>query len=57
MALHRIIELYTEWFSGCSNTTSTFRTIAIFENFVKQNDSCKTYRYIHDPLLYLTSFV
>jgi hypothetical protein len=52
MTLNKITELYTEWFSVYSNTTSKFRTIAIFKNCVKQiNDSNKTCRYIHDLLL------
>jgi hypothetical protein len=38
MTLHRISELYTQWFSVCLNITSKFRTIAIFENFVKQHN-------------------
>jgi hypothetical protein len=58
MILHKITEFYTEWFSVYSNTTSKLRTIAIFKNCVKQNnDSNKTYRYIHDLLLYQSSFV
>jgi hypothetical protein len=31
MALHKITEFYTEWFSVYPNITSEFRTIAIFE--------------------------
>jgi hypothetical protein len=58
MALHKITEFYTEWFSVYPNITSKFRTIAIFKNCVKQNnDSNKTYRYVHDLLLYQSSFV
>jgi hypothetical protein len=57
MTLYKIAELYTEWFSVYSNITSKVRTIAIFKNYVKQNnDSNKTYRYIHDLLLYWSSF-
>jgi hypothetical protein len=53
MTLHKITEFYTEWFSVCLKLTSKFRTIAIFKNCVKQNnDSNKTYRYVHDILLY-----
>jgi hypothetical protein len=58
MALHKITELYTEWFSVYPNITSKFRTIAIFKNCVKQNnDSNKTYRYVYDLLQYQSSFV
>jgi hypothetical protein len=58
MALHKITEFYTEWFSVYPNITSKFRTIAIFKNCAKQdNDSNKTYRYVHDFLLYQSSFV
>jgi hypothetical protein len=59
MTLHKITEFYTEWFSVYPNITSKFRTIAIFnKNFVKQNnDPNKTYRYVHDLLLYQSSFV
>jgi hypothetical protein len=43
MALQKITELYTEWFSVYPNITSKFLTIAIFKNCVKQNnDSNKT---------------
>jgi hypothetical protein len=53
MTLHKITEFYTEWFSVYPNTTSKFRTITMFQNCVKQNnDSNKTYRYVHDLLLY-----
>jgi hypothetical protein len=58
MTLHKITEFYTEWFSVYPNITSKFRTIAIFKNYVKQNnDSNKTCRYVHDLLLYQSSFV
>jgi hypothetical protein len=58
MTLHKITEFYTEWFSVYPNITSEFRTMAIFKNWVKQNnDSNKTYRYSHDLLLYQSSFV
>jgi hypothetical protein len=59
MTLHKITEFYTEWFSVYPNITSKFRTIAIFNiNCVKQNnDSNKTYMYVHDLLLYQSSFV
>jgi hypothetical protein len=57
MTLHTITELYTEWFSVYSNITSKIRTIVIFKNSVKQNDSNKTYRYVHELLLYQSSFV
>jgi hypothetical protein len=59
MTLHKITEFYTEWFSIHPNITSKFRAIAIFnKNCVKQNnDSNKTYRYVHDLLLYQSSFV
>jgi hypothetical protein len=53
MALHKITEFYTEFFSDYPNITSKFRTIAIFKNYVKQNnDSNKTYSHVHDFLLY-----
>jgi hypothetical protein len=58
MTLHKIAEFYTEWFSVYQDITSKFRTIAIFKNCVKQNnDSNKTYRYVHNLLLYQISFV
>jgi hypothetical protein len=38
MALHKITEFYTEWFSIYPNIISKFRTIAIFKNCVKQNN-------------------
>jgi hypothetical protein len=58
MKLHKITDFYTEWFSVYPNITLKFRTIAIFKNCVKQNNnSNKTYRYVHDLLLYLISFV
>jgi hypothetical protein len=58
MTFHKIIEFYTEWFSVYPNKTWKFRTIAIFKNCVKQNDdSNKTYTYVHDLLLYHSSFV
>jgi hypothetical protein len=58
MTLHKIAEFYTECFSVYPNITSKFRTIAILKNCVKQNnDSNKTYSYVHDLLLYKSSFV
>jgi hypothetical protein len=46
MTLHKITELYTEWFSVYLNITSKFRTIVIFKNCVKQNNgsnkTCRT---------------
>jgi hypothetical protein len=58
MTLHKITEFYTELFSVYHNITSKFRIIAIFKNCVKQyNGSNKTYRYVHDLLLYQSSFV
>jgi hypothetical protein len=58
MTLHKITEFYTELFSVYHNINSKFRTIAIFKNCVKQNsDSNKTCRYVHDLLLYQSSFV
>jgi hypothetical protein len=58
MTLHKITEFYTDLLSVYHNTTSKFRTIAIYKNCVKQNnDSNKTYRYVHDLLLYQSSFV
>jgi hypothetical protein len=57
MTLNKITEFYTELFSVYHNITSKFRTIAIFKSFIKQNnDSNKTYRYVHDLLLYKSSF-
>jgi hypothetical protein len=59
MTLYKITEFCTEWFSVYHNITSKFRTIAIFnKNCVKQNnDSNQSYRYVHDLLLYQSSFV
>jgi hypothetical protein len=58
MSLHKITEFDTEWFNIYPNITSKLRTIAMFKNCVKQNnDSNKTYRYVHDLLLYHSSFV
>jgi hypothetical protein len=58
MTLHKITEFYTELFSVYHKRTSKFRTIAVFKNCVKQNnDSNKTYSYVHDLLLYQSSFV
>jgi hypothetical protein len=58
MTLHKITEFYTEWFSVYHNITSKFRTIVIFKNWVEQNNnSNKTCRYVHDLLLYQSSFV
>jgi hypothetical protein len=57
MTLHKITQFYTEWFSVYHNITSKFRTIAIFKNCIKQNnDSNKTYRYVHD-LLTIPKFI
>jgi hypothetical protein len=58
MTLHKTTEFYTEWFIVYHNITSKFRTIAIFKNCVKQNnDLNKTCKYVHDLLLYQSSFV
>jgi hypothetical protein len=58
MALHKITEFYTELFSVYYNITSKFGTIfIIFKNCVKNNNSNKTYKYVHDLLLYQNSFV
>jgi hypothetical protein len=58
MSLRKISELYTEWFKVCPNITSKFRTIFTFNRFVSQNnDTSKTCSYVHDILLYQTSFV
>jgi hypothetical protein len=58
MTLHKITELYTELFSVYPNITSKFRTTTMLKSCVKQNnDSNKTYRYVHDLLLYQSSFV
>jgi hypothetical protein len=34
MTMHKITELYTEWFSVCPNIE--FHTIAILESFIKK---------------------
>jgi hypothetical protein len=58
MTLHKITEFYTKLFSVYHNKTSKFHTIIIFKKCVKQNnDSNKTYRYVHDLLLLQSSFV
>jgi hypothetical protein len=58
MTLHKITEFYAQLFSVYHNITSKFRTIAIFRNCIKQNnDSNKTYRYVHDLLQNQSSFV
>jgi hypothetical protein len=58
MILHKITEIYEEWFGVCSNITSKFCTIAIFKSFVKQNnDSNTTCGYIRSLSLYQTSLV
>jgi hypothetical protein len=58
MTLHKITKFYTEWFNVYTNVASKFRTIVIFKNCVRQNnDSNKTYRYVHNLLLYQSSFV
>jgi hypothetical protein len=58
MTLHKITQFYTELFSVYPNITSKFRTIVTFKNCVKQNnDSNITYRYVHELLLYQSSFV
>jgi hypothetical protein len=38
MALHKITEFHTEWFSICTNITSKFHTIAIPKSSVEQNN-------------------
>jgi hypothetical protein len=56
--LHKITELWTEWFSDCSKINSKFNTIARFKSPVKENDdSNKTYRYAHDLSLSTNSFI
>jgi hypothetical protein len=57
MALHEITEFYTKLFRVCTNITTKFRTIAIFESSVLENDINKTCRYVHDIGLYRTLFV
>jgi hypothetical protein len=58
MTLHKITEFYTEWFSVYPNIISKVRTMAIFKNCVKQNNnSNKTYRYVHDLLQNQSAFV
>jgi hypothetical protein len=57
MTVQEITEFYAEWFSTCTNIHSKFRAIAIFEGFVNQNNgSNKTWRHVHDLLLYQPSF-
>jgi hypothetical protein len=57
MTLHKITEFYTV-FSVYHDITSKIRTIVIFKNSDKQNNnSNKTYRYVHDLVLYQSSFV
>jgi hypothetical protein len=58
MALHKITELYTKYFSACPNITSKLRNIAILKNSVKENnDLNKSSWYDHDLSMYKTSFV
>jgi hypothetical protein len=58
MTLPKTTKFYTELFSVYHNITSKFRTIAMFKNYVIQNnDSNKTYRYVHDLLQHQSSFV
>jgi hypothetical protein len=42
MALNKIREFYTEWFRVCPNITSTFRIVAIFKSYIKENNDLKT---------------
>jgi hypothetical protein len=57
MTLHKITEFYTEWFSVRTNVPLNVRTIVIFKSFVKEiNYSNKAVKYVHDNLLYQTSF-
>jgi hypothetical protein len=48
MTLHKVIPFCTEWLSISTNITSKFHTTATFESFIKQNDSNKTCRHVHD---------
>jgi hypothetical protein len=58
MALHKITEFFTKWFSICPSVTSKFRTTAIFKGPVKENNGPNnTCSYVYDPSLYKTSFV
>jgi hypothetical protein len=57
MELRKITEFYAEWFSVCPKITSKFRIIAIFKSFVKNNDSNKTCRYLHDLSMQQDSLV
>jgi hypothetical protein len=53
MTLHKITELYTEWFSVCPNITSKFLIISMLKNFAEENnDTNKACTHVHDILLY-----
>jgi hypothetical protein len=47
LQMYNIAEAYKELFSVCLNMT-TFRTIAVFKSFDKENHSNITCRYVRD---------
>jgi hypothetical protein len=47
MTLHNITELYTEWFSYCTNITTIFRSTAIFKSSATQNNGFKKHVRFH----------
>jgi hypothetical protein len=50
MRLHKITELYTEWFSLCPKITIKHRNIAILKNFVKNSGLNKL---VHMSMIFL----
>jgi hypothetical protein len=50
MRLHKITELYTEWFSLCPKITTKYRNIAILKNFVKNSGLNKL---VHMSMIFL----
>jgi hypothetical protein len=55
MTWNKITESYTERRNICWNMTSDFHPVAVSKSRVQQNnDSNKTCRFDHDPLLYET---
>jgi hypothetical protein len=54
--LHKVTEFYTV-VQRLSQKISKVRTTAIIKGYVKENDSDKTCRYVHERSLYKTSFV
>jgi hypothetical protein len=57
MTLLKVTEFYAEWFIIFPSMTSKFHTITMLKALSNKNDSSRTYRYVHDPLLYQTPFV